>query len=98
MAELEGQHRHCDSSLRAESVRKRSTLVLLLSCDDLRIDKLSTPERGLDAATCGALEQCLAEGHALTTPPHGGTIDPVHWAAINARFTGPWCGPHGIRR
>jgi GntR family transcriptional regulator of vanillate catabolism len=45
-------------------------------------------ERGLDAATRGVLEQCLAEGHALTTPPSGGTIDPIRWAAINARFHG----------
>jgi len=43
-------------------------------------------ERGLDAATRGVLEQCLAEGQALTTTPPGGSIDPVRWAAINARF------------
>lgn len=43
-------------------------------------------EQGLDAATRGALEQCLAEGHALTDIPPGGIIDPVRWAAINARL------------
>jgi GntR family transcriptional regulator of vanillate catabolism len=43
-------------------------------------------ERGLDAATRGVLEQCLAEGQALTATPPRGSIDPVRWAAINARF------------
>ena len=43
-------------------------------------------ERGLDAATRGALEQCLAEGRTLTEHPPGGVIDPGHWAAMNARF------------
>jgi GntR family transcriptional regulator of vanillate catabolism len=43
-------------------------------------------ERGLDAATRGILDQCLAEGDALTDVPPGGSIDPLRWAAINARF------------
>jgi len=43
-------------------------------------------ERGLDAATRGVLDQCLAEGRALTENPPGGVIDPVPWAAMNARF------------
>jgi GntR family transcriptional regulator, vanillate catabolism transcriptional regulator len=43
-------------------------------------------ERGLDAATQGELEQCLAEGRELTDIPPGGVIDPMRWAAMNARF------------
>ena len=43
-------------------------------------------ERGLDADTRDILEQCLAEGDALTDIPSGGHIDPLRWAAINARF------------
>jgi GntR family transcriptional regulator, vanillate catabolism transcriptional regulator len=43
-------------------------------------------ERGLDAATHGELEQCLAEGRELTDIPPGGVIDPMRWAAMNARF------------
>src|SRR5262249_62162816 len=66
MAELEGQHGHGDSSLRAESVRKRSALVLLLSCDDLRIGKLSTPSRGV--CTLGVVG---ATGRSPTPAPGG---------------------------
>jgi GntR family transcriptional regulator, vanillate catabolism transcriptional regulator len=43
-------------------------------------------EHGVDTATRRALEQCLAEGRVLTATPHGGVIDPVQWAAMNARF------------
>jgi GntR family transcriptional regulator of vanillate catabolism len=43
-------------------------------------------ERGVDAATRCALEQCLTEGQALTENPPGGVINPVQWAAMNARF------------
>jgi DNA-binding GntR family transcriptional regulator len=34
----------------------------------------------------GELEQCLAEGRALTDLPSGGVIDPLRWAAMNVRF------------
>jgi GntR family transcriptional regulator, vanillate catabolism transcriptional regulator len=43
-------------------------------------------ERGVDAATRRELEQCIAEGRQLTHNPPGGAIDPVRWAAMNARF------------
>jgi GntR family transcriptional regulator of vanillate catabolism len=43
-------------------------------------------ERGVDAATRGVLEQCLAEGQALTENPPRNVIDPVQWAAMNACF------------
>jgi GntR family transcriptional regulator of vanillate catabolism len=43
-------------------------------------------ERGIDAATQCELEQCIAEGRELTDIPPGGVIDPMRWAAMNARF------------
>jgi GntR family transcriptional regulator, vanillate catabolism transcriptional regulator len=43
-------------------------------------------ERGVDATTRRELEQCLAEGRALTDHPPGGLIDPMRWAAMNARL------------
>jgi GntR family transcriptional regulator of vanillate catabolism len=43
-------------------------------------------EGGVDAATRRDLEQCLVEGRALTEHPPGGIIDPMRWAAMNARL------------